>query len=152
MKRVIFINRLSAERIKPKKEDKAAIISINSDKDLANLHENWEYKLYLVFHDLDKAYEGLIIFNDEHARQILDFLEEVKDCNIVVVHCDAGVSRSAAVAKFIAEKFNLYFDDKYSIYNRLVYSTLKWVDSGIVVPVDYKPLLSTLRKKIKFID
>ena len=35
-----------------------------------------------------------------------------------------GISRSAAVSKFIAQIYNLEFPEGYSLYNRHVYSTL----------------------------
>ena len=40
-----------------------------------------------------------------HARSIIDFLDGLT-CENVVVHCHAGISRSAAVAQFIADKYN----------------------------------------------
>jgi predicted protein tyrosine phosphatase len=140
MKKVIFINRLSAERISPKIEDKASIISINSDDKLAVLHDNWVHKLVLIFHDLDKAIEGYSLFTEEQAKEIINFVAAIeKEINILVVHCDAGVSRSAAVAKFIAEKYGLTFQENYSIYNKHVYAILKYVDNGALVqPTEYQ--------------
>jgi predicted protein tyrosine phosphatase len=150
MKKVIFINREYAERITPKKGEKAAIISINSNGDLAKLHENWEHKLFLVFHDLDKPIKDYKIFDKEQAKQIIKFVDKVaNDILILVVHCDAGVSRSAAVAKFVAEKYGLLFPDNYTIYNKLVYSTLKYVDNGEIVLCTAEDVKKH-NKKIKF--
>lgn len=48
------------------------------------------------------------LFGAEHASQIIAFLEKHKNAAVdVVVNCEAGVSRSAAVANFILEYFNL---------------------------------------------
>ena len=48
------------------------------------------------------------IFNEETAAKIIKDFTEVKDkCDVLVVHCDAGVSRSPAVAIFLMEKFNI---------------------------------------------
>ena len=149
MKQVAFVSRDAAEHIVPDKDNNGAIISINSDNDLAKLHKAWKHKLFLVFHDLDKFYEGYTLFNEEHAKQIIAFLEEVKDVHTVVVHCDAGVSRSSAVSKFIAERYGLYFDENYSIYNKFVFSILKWVDSGEVIPIEDKPSFTLLKEKVK---
>ena len=42
----------------------------------------------------------------------------------LIVHCNAGISRSSAIAKFLCEIYRLYFPDKYNLYNKLVYSIL----------------------------
>jgi len=42
----------------------------------------------------------------------------------VIVHCEGGISRSAAVSKFVAQIYNLEFPEGYSLYNRHVFSTL----------------------------
>jgi predicted protein tyrosine phosphatase len=42
------------------------------------------------------------VFSDEQAVQIVDFVERIKDkVNGFLIHCEAGVSRSAAVAAAI---------------------------------------------------
>lgn len=58
--------------------------------------------LRLEFDDIDTYTEGYKLFNSKQALQILDFVESVKDeIDILVVHCLAGVSRSAGVAAAI---------------------------------------------------
>ncbi|MBC8427271.1 MAG: dual specificity protein phosphatase family protein [Proteobacteria bacterium] len=42
----------------------------------------------------------------------------------ILVHCFAGASRSAGVAKYIAEKYDLKFNYEYNDYNELVYNIL----------------------------
>ena len=129
MKRVEFISRWMAEDMIPYEHQKASIISINSDNKLATLADTWLHKHYVVFEDIDApvTYKGreLLFFNEEQARSIIDFVEAIADeTDNMFVHCDAGVSRSAAVAKYIADVYGLHFNDQYSIYNRHVYSTL----------------------------
>lgn len=44
----------------------------------------------------------------DHMRQIIEFADKVRpEVDLLVVHCDAGVSRSSAVAMALCEKFEL---------------------------------------------
>ena len=55
---------------------------------------------------------GLSIFNEGHATQILEFVSDMWDqVECFMIHCDAGRSRSPAVAAAI-EKIR-YDDDQY---------------------------------------
>lgn len=48
------------------------------------------------------------LFSEEHARTIWDFVRNHRaEVERIVVHCDAGMSRSPAVALAIAEKLGL---------------------------------------------
>ena len=139
MKKVIFISRNKAEDALPKMEDRASIISINSDSNMAKLDAGWLNKHFVVCDDIDRMYgpeddyhgRQLNLFSEEQAAAILAFVEEVKDStDIMVVHCDAVISRSGAVAKFIAEKYDLPFNHSYTLYNKHVYRTLWKVANG----------------------
>ena len=51
-----------------------------------------------------------ILFDKEMAKQTVDFLERRKleaGDHVLVLHCDAGISRSGAVAEFAAEFFGI---------------------------------------------
>ena len=67
--------------------------------------------LRVAFPDAETASETFaesVLFSDEHARRIWDFvLLHRADVERIVVHCDAGMSRSPAVAAAIAEKLGL---------------------------------------------
>lgn len=99
--------------------------------------EAWLDILPVEFHDVDPAGksgmtktepEGFTYhyFDEQHARDIFAFLRkhENTDVDTVIVHCDAGISRSAAIAKFIAGVYSLHFPENYQVYNRHVFSTL----------------------------
>lgn len=93
--------------------------------------EHWVELLKFEFNDIDPSHcsDGWIqqwtLFSDAMADQIIDALERTKDtASVYAVHCEAGVSRSAAVAKFISQFFNLSFPDSYSLYNKHVFSVL----------------------------
>jgi predicted protein tyrosine phosphatase len=84
--------------------------------------------LRLSFHDVDRPERaGAILFDAAHAWEILRFVESVrKDIRTLVVHCEAGVSRSAGVAAALSRALfgeDRFFFDHY-MPNRLVYSTL----------------------------
>lgn len=67
------------------------------------------------FFDLDNTYpikKGLMEYKD--AKKIVDFVSYYKD-KIIIVHCDAGQSRSAGVAAALSKYYNNddseYFDN-----------------------------------------
>lgn len=79
------------------------IISVSTDDEQANFKTNELTKgvLRLRFHDKDvvgsfTSEEDL--FTEVHAHMILDFVKEHKDVERIVIHCDAGHSRSPAIA------------------------------------------------------
>jgi predicted protein tyrosine phosphatase len=83
--------------------------------------------LQIAFADIDKPIEGKILFDENHAKQIWDFVESVWDrIDLLLIHCLAGTCRSPAVAAAIAKA--KYGDD--SLYfglhapNMLVYHTM----------------------------
>jgi hypothetical protein len=87
--------------------------------------------LRLQFHDLEKDYPGhapaIVLFTKEMARRIKGFIDNFCLIN-VVVNCEAGISRSAAVAAALSMHFNKncdsFFNNGKYIPNRLVYKTL----------------------------
>ncbi len=77
------------------------------------------------FFDLDDTYpikEGLMKYED--AKKIAEFVSQNKD-KIIIVHCDAGQSRSAGVAAAISRYYNNdeseYFDNPRYTPNMLCY-------------------------------
>lgn len=132
---VIFVSQYNAEKIQPRDTD--ALISITEGKGEANLNNDWKHLIRVEFHDVDETNEELwtfdgkkqyIQFTEDIAKKIRDFVEnlhQLDDAIHLVVHCHAGISRSAAVAKYVAERYALKFPSSYAVYNRHVYSTLK---------------------------
>ena len=124
--RIIFVSRIAAENTIG--WGNWAVISIsepNSSFGEAKLLDGWFAVHRACFHDVDPARpcgEPHVLMNERHARDIVAFIHEVAP-NIegILVHCKAGVSRSAAVAKWIADT---YFPRKYDAYNRYVYAKL----------------------------
>ena len=56
--------------------------------------------LTLYFDDITREVEGAVLFTDEMAGQIIDFIEANAGVDTLLVHCFAGQSRSRAVAAF----------------------------------------------------
>jgi len=90
--------------------------------------------LYVQFYDLGEPHPKLKpIFNEEIAGRIWSFVNEYKDkVEAIICHCEAGLSRSPAVAAAIAKV--LHGDDseyfKTFLPNSLVYSTMLNVARG----------------------
>jgi len=92
---------------------KIAVISISDcDKSSPNLNNNPKngiaFQCKLHFDDVESGKENCITKKD--AEKIIAFVNDIKDkTNLLIVHCEAGISRSAGVASAIM-KF-LYNDD-----------------------------------------
>lgn len=52
-----------------------------------------------------------VLFDDDMARQIAQFVEENMNASVWIVHCSAGVSRSGAVSRWLKDRLSC----KYSI-------------------------------------
>lgn len=67
------------------------------------------------------------LFSEEQAKKIIDFINDLhneeKDSDLVV-HCDAGISRSGAIAKFVSGFLNIPFYDPYIRPNEYILSVL----------------------------
>lgn len=125
--KVIFAGRASAEVCGPFSD--WALISIgepDASNGLPNLKDGWFEVLRLEFHDVDtdrfEAPGGRFqLMSEEDARRIIGFVEHVAPhVDVLFVHCSAGISRSAAVAKWVARRYGLSFDTGYTNYNHLV--------------------------------
>lgn len=87
--------------------------------------------LELKFHDVDRDYGNLdiVLFDKEDARKIIDFVEEWKDqVGLIAIHCEAGISRSAAIAA--ALKKTVYGEDDSEVFRRALPN--RWVYSMIM--------------------
>src|SRR5450830_459435 len=128
LEKVIFCSQAVAETIGPWKD--WALISISDPcSNRRRIKTGWGALLSLEFVDVDPVRfkdphaDALseFVFTEEHARMTVDFVREVAPyVSGIVVHCHAGVSRSAAVAKWIAGEYRIAFDGKYDKYNQHV--------------------------------
>lgn len=105
--RIFFLPRDVAERIDP--VDGWAIISISDPGDGADLKPGWKWRLNLNFDDIEKFISGYVSFSYGQAEEVINFLAKISastDVGTLFVHCEAGISRSAAVALFAQESFS----------------------------------------------
>jgi len=114
--------------------DPYVMISISCPKDPANIpnRESCKDILRLEFDDVDVSVHltgdrKIQYFNQEYAREILSFYRKYKDnIKYMIIHCDAGISRSPAVAAALSKIESGYDNDWFERYlpNRRVYSLL----------------------------
>ena len=123
--KVMFVGKFTAETIGPFKD--WAVISIGEpDMKAPQIKEGWHDVLRIFFHDVnpDKVVElssKYVGMSDSQADQIVEFVSRVApDVDAILVHCKAGISRSAAVAEWIAKRYELPFDYSYPNSNSYV--------------------------------
>jgi len=135
MKDVIVLNRDRAPHFVP--ELSTAVISIHTPGDNSpNFPRDvFERVLELEFSDVNRSqymkhHENLpahrmVCFKKKDADKILDFVNDclTHDIEGFLVHCDAGISRSPAVALAIREIYMLKRDipRRWDLYNKTVY-------------------------------
>jgi len=143
---IAITNRVIAEKASALIKTPHAIVSITDpDLDLPAFapNENRIAILSLRFYDLEDISDqmslkdaveyvtmfGHGLFKDDQATQIVEFVERIKDkAKGILVHCEAGVSRSAAVAAVIELILNgsneRVFNDRRYSPNLYVYTKL----------------------------
>ena len=105
-------NREGIDNLIKSLSDSVCVISItdpDSNSVVLDLHE--ADILRLEFHDLDRTHSSLsevTYFSKSLARQIVNFVlcNSSSHTKQLIVHCEAGVSRSPAVAMAISSYFN----------------------------------------------
>lgn len=128
LKHVMFCSQKDAEK-KASWGDWAVISVTSSCTYPANLKNGWWNVLRLEFDDIDIHEDPYQMFNEKHAREIIAFVrrchESGGECTGILVHCTAGISRSAAIVMWISDRYRLPFTLGYSLYNKLVYQILR---------------------------
>ena len=125
IREVEYLSQARAENMQPLPRE--AIISITgSGHPKARLRKGWTRVLRLVFDDVEAPFFNAVHFDYPHAEDILVWLQKIEGkADKVYVHCHAGISRSAAVAKFIAERYDLSGGIRvYEYHNQRVYRVL----------------------------
>ncbi len=92
-----------------------------------DLHrEKWKDSLVVQFHDIDREEDGLTAINTDHAQEIVDFILK-HNGEEFIIHCDAGISRSAAVGLFMESRldYDVHFNMGPGLANNRVRKALE---------------------------
>jgi predicted protein tyrosine phosphatase len=94
----VVLSRENAERYEPR--DREICISIaDPDADPAELSSGFAAVLRLSFTDIiERGDPSDVLFSEDHAQAIREFMDAWPDATRIVVHCHAGMSRSPGVA------------------------------------------------------
>lgn len=139
---VKFRSRKAAETAQP--DPAVAVVSITNPDGRADLKEGWRAVLRVEFHDIDpEKIENAFLradllrvyipMQEQQAAEIIRFVDQQVQagCSGFLVHCEAGVSRSAAVAKWIVDYYGLVSIDAITkLHNRHVYRLLQAAATG----------------------
>jgi predicted protein tyrosine phosphatase len=137
--RAFVFSRGAIEAIRPF-EEPHVIVSITSaleDQARLPIHEQTRGVLRLSFADRDEpSFEGERLFDADDARAIWALLREHRDAEVLVVHCDAGLCRSPAVAAAVSRALNGDDEEFFRRYrpNMRVFRTLLEVFHDEVQP------------------
>jgi predicted protein tyrosine phosphatase len=121
------LSREAAERYEPRGVE--VCISIGDPHaEPAQLSRAFAGVLQLAFNDIvaDPAAED-VLFAAEHAAEVLRFVGEWPQVERIVVHCQAGVSRSPGVALGLSDVFGwpvAELEGAFPSWNRLVRSVI----------------------------
>ena len=123
---VKYISKVMAEELKP--SNKTLLISISDPDELVSIDwDKWKHHLIIKCNDIAVPIEGYTLFNKDHANQIISAIGNLdEEVTTVVVHCNAGVSRSGAVALFLHHYLleDNISESYFSGYNKYIYRTL----------------------------
>lgn len=138
-----FASRHHAERVDGRLD--TIVISIHDHDSKANLRSGFRDVLYLAFDDYDRERDGLDAsmepFTPEQADTLKHWLEAYLRAGShykLLIHCYAGISRSAAVAYWAQRTYSLDLKTDYPTYylNRHVLRTLDPTIEPPPIPAD----------------
>ena len=94
----IVLAREEAERYEPRAREICISIA-DPDAEPAHISGRFAAVLRLHFNDIiERGEPSDVLFSADHARAIREFIDSWPNAMRVVVHCNAGVSRSPGVA------------------------------------------------------
>jgi len=115
---VINDNKITDDNVEEK--NTTAFISINDSKnDFSFFKFDHPNVLRLYFEDITQPLEDYKLFDINDAIKIIKFVENNKDKSYLV-HCHAGISRSAAVGTFINDYYHIMDKDEFKRLNSYI--------------------------------
>jgi protein-tyrosine phosphatase len=150
----MFVGRFSAETCGPWSD--FAVISLgepDAAEGAPKIQDGWRDVLRLSFHDITPDtldVEGAYtLMSDADAQAIVAFVKKVApEVEGIIVHCRAGISRSAAVAKWICSEYQIPFNRHYDRYNDYVYRLMVLAAAGSSDSEASEAYLAELRKAV----
>jgi predicted protein tyrosine phosphatase len=121
--KIYFLSQADAERLTP--NNHTAMISIISPHGQRNMRK-WIFQLLMQFDDVTAPAKGVTAFTKADANRLKSFIKGLpQSVDTIIVHCEAGISRSAAVAKWLNELYKTNdFPIMYMAYNKYIYNIL----------------------------
>jgi predicted protein tyrosine phosphatase len=124
---LVVLSREDAERYEPVSSEICISIA-DPGAAPARLSASFAAVLRLHFNDVtERGDPSDILFEEEHARAINEFIDKWRDVRRVVVHCNMGVSRSPGVALGVCDQrgwATAALERSHPGWNRLVRSVM----------------------------
>jgi hypothetical protein len=105
--RLQVLPRLAAEALPP--VPKGVVISVTNPRQAPACLDGWAAILRLGFHDIEEPAPGWKPMTLDQARAVLHFAHLHRSAPLLLVHCEHGASRSAAIGAFLAAWASLTF-------------------------------------------
>lgn len=99
-----------------------------------------KHKIYHPFYHKISEKRPFVLFNSEMARQIIKFVNNIKD-NEINIHCWAGKSRSQAIGSCLNQYYNLFMENNEEDFIRnLQHSVDNFMANSDVIKIMNKEL------------
>lgn len=123
----LVLSREDAERYQPREREICVSIA-DPDAEPAHVSDGFAAVLRLHFTDIiERGEPADVLFSEDHATAIREFIDAWPDATRIVVHCNAGVSRSPGVALGLCDIrgwATAELERSYPGWNRLVRTAL----------------------------
>jgi len=99
-------------------EEEISVEDVLKISEKAEERYNQLYNLWKIGKNVndDFVYDDVRIMNFDEAKRIVDFIRKnIEKADEIIIHCYAGISRSAAVAKYILDRYPEY---EYDVPNK----------------------------------
>jgi predicted protein tyrosine phosphatase len=126
---VLILSEMKALLYEPSLREACISVTDIDDKARPELSNAFTAVLRLAFSDIDEPSSDPadLLFNEEHAREIVNFVRPWTDVDRIVIHCLAGQSRSPGIAMGLCELFSWELgemEERYPYWNPWVRTEL----------------------------